>query len=61
MFWFPTEVPVFLEGWDLPNTNATEGDDVQMKCKARGDPEPTVTWYINGEPIDGKWVTKSLL
>lgn len=30
----------------------TEGDSVTLSCKADGNPVPTVSWTINGSPID---------
>ena len=45
--------PVLRPGYDLPNVNVTEDDDVEMRCAAYGDPRPSVAWYINGVPIDG--------
>lgn len=39
------------------------GNMIKMKCPAKGEPEPTVEWTMNGKPIDrsmgqvqyGKW------
>jgi hypothetical protein len=33
------------------DTTATEGQGVYFKIKVSGEPQPTVTWYHNGEPI----------
>ena len=30
----------------------TEGDTVSLSCKADGNPVPTISWTINGSPID---------
>ena len=31
--------------------SATEGEGVYLKVKTSGVPQPTVTWYHNGEPV----------
>ena len=33
------------------DTNITEGEGVYFKIKVSGEPQPTVTWYHDGEPI----------
>ena len=33
------------------NTNITEGEGVYFKIKVSGVPQPTVTWYHDGEPV----------
>jgi len=30
----------------------TEGDTVTLSCKADGNPVPTISWTVNGSPID---------
>lgn len=29
-----------------------ENDDAIIKCMVLGDPEPSVSWYYNGQPIN---------
>ena len=37
---------------DFPSdTNITEGEGVYFKIKVSGEPQPTVTWYHDGEPV----------
>ena len=33
------------------DTSITEGEGVYFKVKVSGVPQPTVTWYHNGEPV----------
>uniref|UniRef100_A0A8C3ANE0 Neural cell adhesion molecule L1-like protein n=1 Tax=Cyclopterus lumpus TaxID=8103 RepID=A0A8C3ANE0_CYCLU len=33
------------------------GSDVVIKCSAGGTPRPTITWRVNGEPLQGQSVT----
>ena len=33
------------------DTTITEGEDVYFKIKVSGEPQPTVTWYHDGEPV----------
>ena len=33
------------------DTNISEGEGVYFKIKVSGEPQPTVTWYHDGEPI----------
>ena len=45
---FVTE-PKFVE---FPSdTNITEGEGLYFKIKVSGEPQPTVTWYHDGEPV----------
>lgn len=32
----------------------TIGSDVVIKCVVKGNPQPTVTWRVNGRPLNGK-------
>jgi len=31
--------------------SAREGSDDTIRCEVKGDPEPTVMWYFNGQSI----------
>ena len=33
------------------DTSVTEGEGVYFKIKVSGEPQPTVTWYHDGEPV----------
>ena len=33
------------------DTNITEGEGVYFRIKVSGEPQPTVTWYHDGEPV----------
>ena len=33
------------------DTNVIEGEGVYLKIKVSGEPQPTVTWYHDGEPV----------
>ena len=33
------------------DTTVIEGEGVYFKIKVSGEPQPTVTWYHNGEPV----------
>lgn len=40
---------------DTPNIqSAKEGEDALIKCMTSADPEPIVSWYYNGEPLNSK-------
>ena len=43
-FWIsePKDVAVFVH------------DDVTLRCEARGIPDPYVSWFVNGIPIEGR-------
>ena len=38
----------------LKDIDVSEDEDVVFECLASGVPKPTVQWYSNGQPIDGK-------
>ncbi len=45
-----TDVP---EITGLPrNVAKTEGDNVILSCNATGNPVPTISWTINGSPVE---------
>ena len=47
------EYPVFVETFNMDDTMYVKSDEtVEMKCIARGVPEPTVSWYLNDTAID---------
>lgn len=31
-----------------------ENEDASIKCMTTGDPEPTISWYFNGEALNCK-------
>lgn len=40
---------------DTPNVQSVkEGEDAFIKCMTTGDPEPSISWYYNGEPLNCK-------
>lgn len=36
----------------ISDTNVIIGDDLVLTCEASGEPEPSLTWYRNGLPIN---------
>jgi len=46
------EVPTFKEDLGPVNHNATEGETHTFYCDTHAEPEATVQWLINGEPLD---------
>ena len=40
------------------NVNVTEGEDVIFTCDPKAEPDADVTWYINGEKLNGKLTIK---
>ncbi|XP_035998147.1 neural cell adhesion molecule L1.1 [Fundulus heteroclitus] len=36
---------------EAPDLKYAPGETVRLDCLAKGDPEPTITWRINGEPL----------
>ena len=47
------EYPVFVETFNMDDTMYVKSDEaVEMKCVARGVPQPTVSWYLNDTEID---------
>lgn len=42
---------------DTPNVQRVkEYEGAVIKCMATGIPEPTISWYYNGQPIDSEFV-----
>ena len=39
------------------NVNVTEGDDYSFICNPHAEPAAIITWYRNGEKLDGKLVS----
>jgi Immunoglobulin I-set domain len=37
----------------ISNIDAMEEDDVRFECLVSGIPKPTITWTVNGIPVDG--------
>lgn len=35
--------------------NATENKDATIRCEVKGNPEPSVSWYYNGQQIVCKY------
>lgn len=33
-------------------TNLPQGETAVFNCEAKGDPQPTITWIRNGEPLE---------
>ena len=40
------------------DTTVTEGEGVYFKIKVNGEPQPTVTWYHDGEPVRADYAHK---
>uniref|UniRef100_A0A2K6UV43 Hemicentin-2 n=1 Tax=Saimiri boliviensis boliviensis TaxID=39432 RepID=A0A2K6UV43_SAIBB len=47
----PTVPPIIENG--LPDLSATKGSHAFLPCKARGSPEPNITWDKDGQPVWG--------
>lgn len=44
-----------IEFVESPSVQQAREDQVGViRCKVKGDPTPTISWYYNGEGIDGK-------
>lgn len=59
----PIMAPQFTNPEQMqPMVNQPEGSTVRLKCKAHGQPRPTVTWYHNNRLIPGEsqpsWMLK---
>lgn len=40
---------------DTPTIQSVkENEDASIKCMTTGDPEPTISWYFNGEALNCK-------
>lgn len=48
----PLEPITFFDAQTLQSVK--EGDDAIIKCTVGGDPEPSISWNYNGQPINGK-------
>jgi len=47
--------PVFRQVSDGPhNMNVTEGDTVTINCNAYAEPQASIQWFQNGDPLDRK-------
>uniref|UniRef100_G3UHY1 Ig-like domain-containing protein n=1 Tax=Loxodonta africana TaxID=9785 RepID=G3UHY1_LOXAF len=46
------QVPPMIET-GLPDLSATEGSHAFLPCTARGNPEPSITWEKDGQPVSG--------
>lgn len=42
-------MPEFVRGFS--NITTYEGEEVRLDVEVRGDPQPTITWYRDGEII----------
>ena len=40
------------------NYNVTEEEDVTFTCDPKAEPDADVTWYINGNKLNGKLTSK---
>lgn len=53
-FFFPITEPISF--MDTPIfQNATENKDATIRCEVKGNPEPSVSWYYNGQQIICKY------
>ena len=53
-----SEAPRFTSPYDQPARLIAEvGDDVSFSCVTEAIPPAQVTWYLNGEVLDGTWIT----
>lgn len=43
------ESPTITEG--LQNTNMSEGEHIDLECEAKGVPQPTISWFLNGKSV----------
>uniref|UniRef100_A0A8C6W1G7 Hemicentin 2 n=1 Tax=Nannospalax galili TaxID=1026970 RepID=A0A8C6W1G7_NANGA len=46
------QVPPVIEN-GLPDLSITEGSHALLPCKAKGSPEPAITWEKDGQPVSG--------
>lgn len=54
IFFFPITEPISF--MDTPIfQNATENKDATIRCEVKGNPEPSVSWYYNGQQIVCKY------
>lgn len=50
--------PYFVSAYDSPHdVNVTDGEDVVINCNSYASPEASVSWFLNGEPVnkDSLW------